>query len=198
METPIERMYRRHAPFYDVTRSWLLPGRPQAVRRLGVQPGDRVLDFACGTGLNMPLLRRAGAGAIVGIDLSEAMLARARRNHPFASYLRADLADVDAGPPAPRVICTFGLSVVADPEGAFRNLHRHVAPGGTLVLLDFGEPPGLPGRLLEAWLARFGVRSPRGAGAWVARLFERATRDVIQGGVAQILGGDCPRPARLA
>jgi ubiquinone/menaquinone biosynthesis C-methylase UbiE len=195
MESPVERMYRRHAPLYDATRSWLLPGRRQAVERLGVQPGDRVLDFACGTGLNMPLLRRAGAGAIVGIDLSEAMLARARRNHPFASYLRADLADVDVGPPAPRVICTFGLSLVADPWNAFRNLHRHVAPGGTLVVLDFGEPPGLRGRLLGAWLARFGVRSPPAAEKWVADFFERATRQVFLGGVAQILGGDRPRAA---
>ena len=196
METSVERMYRRHAPFYDATRSWLLPGRRRAVERLGVRPGDRVLDFACGTGLNVPLLRRAGAGEVVGIDLSEAMLARARRNHPFASYLRADMADVEV-PPAPRVICAFGLSLAPDPWRAFQSLHRHVAPGGTLVLLDFGRPGGLPGRLLEAWLARFGVRSTRGAEEWVADRFERATRESIRGGVAQILAGDAPRPPRL-
>src|SRR5262249_33457129 len=162
------------APFYDLTRRWLLPGRRRAIERLGVQPGDRVLDFACGTGLNVPLLRGAGAGTILGIDFSEAMLSRARRNYPYAEFLRGDVRTIQAEP-APRVICSFGVSLVeGDVRETFLRLCRHVAPGGTLVVLDFGAPGGAAGWLLRSWLSRFGVRAPEGLGELAREGFEQA------------------------
>jgi ubiquinone/menaquinone biosynthesis C-methylase UbiE len=194
METSVERLYRRHAPFYDATRRYLLPGRRRAIDALGVRRGDRVLDFACGTGLNVPHLDRAGAGDVVGIDLSEAMLVRARRKHPRAQFLRADMRDVDLGAAASRVICTYGLSLLPDPVPALQNLHRHVAPGGRLVILDFGRPPGALGTALAAWLSAFGVRAPTGPESALGGLFERLTRTPIWGGVAVLFVAEGPLP----
>src|SRR6201989_2825180 len=79
--------YRKKAKHYDITsRLYPAPGYPQgaqrrrAVQALGLRPGHSVIDIACGTGLNFPLIEEAIGpdGRIVGVDLTDAMLARAR------------------------------------------------------------------------------------------------------------------------
>src|SRR5436305_9439187 len=79
--------YRRKANHYDVTsRLYPVPGYPQraqrlrAVQALGLRAGDSVIDIACGTGLNFPLIEEAigPGGRIVGVDLTDAMLAIAQ------------------------------------------------------------------------------------------------------------------------
>src|ERR1700757_2246041 len=80
-------IYRKKAKRYDITsRLYPVPGYPQrtqrlrAVQALGLRPDDTVIDMACGTGLNFPLLERVVGpdGRIVGVDLTDAMLARAQ------------------------------------------------------------------------------------------------------------------------
>src|ERR1700743_2811685 len=79
--------YRKKARHYDVTsRLYPAPGYPQraqrlrAVQALGLRAGDTVVDLACGTGLNFALLQQAvgPGGQIIGVDLTDAMLARAQ------------------------------------------------------------------------------------------------------------------------
>src|ERR1700759_3121048 len=79
--------YRKKAKHYDITsRLYPAPGYPQraqrlrAVRALGLRPGASVVDIACGTGLNFPLIEEAigPEGRIVGVDLTDAMLAQAQ------------------------------------------------------------------------------------------------------------------------
>ncbi len=187
----VERLYEWHAPIYDATRRFVLPGRGRAIDALGVQPGDDVVDFACGTGLNVPGLRRAGAGRVIGVDLSAAMLERAERRFPGIEFRRGDLATIDLGLRAPRVLCTWGLSLVPSPADGFRNLLRHVAPGGRLVVLDFDRLRG-PWSALQpafrAWLSLFGVRSPWAhLGQPRAPLSERERRSIASGYAALLV-----------
>src|SRR4029077_6926179 len=79
--------YRKKAKHYDITsRLYPVPGYPQrtqrlrAVQALRLRPGDSVIDMACGTGLNFALLEKVvgPGGRIVGVDLTDAMLARAQ------------------------------------------------------------------------------------------------------------------------
>jgi S-adenosylmethionine-diacylgycerolhomoserine-N-methlytransferase len=156
------RLYRWHAPFYDVTRRPWLVDRELAVSELGIRPGDRVIDFACGTGLNLPRLRAAGAADVVGVDFTQEMLERARRRAPDA---RLELGDIRhhrvEGPPADRALCTYGLSIVPDWRTALDNIVAHLRPGGTLVVLDFHRMQGAlrwADPALRAWFALFGVR----------------------------------------
>lgn len=193
-----ERFYARHAAIYDATRRLLLPGRTRAVALLGVRPGDRAADFACGTGLNVPLLLRAGARSVVGIDVSEAMLRRARRRAPRATFLRGDVAVAALPEPVDRALCTYGLSAIDAWEEAVRAMRRALAPGGRLVVLDFHPLAGAArplDRPFACWLFRFGVDPAKPIGACLARHFARVAAHVPRCGYRAIWVADAG-PAR--
>lgn len=195
----VERLYRSHAPIYDWTRRPFLVDRPRAVETLALRPGDRVIDFACGTGLLLPLLRRAGAAHVTGVDLTPAMLERARRRDPGARLVRGDVTEVSVdGPPADAAICAYGLSLVDDWPRALRNMHAHLRPGGNLVLLDFGRLHG-PVRpfdpALRLWLAAFGVRPALPVESPLRRLFDDCRVEVRHAGWNTIVRAGGARPA---
>lgn len=156
----VQRFYGLQAPIYDATRRFFLADRARAIDALGVRPGDRVIDWACGTGLNLPALDAAGA-RIVAVDFTGPMLERARRRLPHAEFVQADAVTASPGPAADRALCTYGLSLIPDWRGALVNMHRHLKPGGRLVVLDFDRLVGALRPLdavLRAWLSAFGVR----------------------------------------
>jgi S-adenosylmethionine-diacylgycerolhomoserine-N-methlytransferase len=78
----VER-YTYAAKWYDLlsVEPVYSPGRMVAIEAMGLQPGDRVMDLGCGTGLNFaPLMAAIGpTGRIVGLDRSQPMLDVARR-----------------------------------------------------------------------------------------------------------------------
>jgi SAM-dependent methyltransferase len=105
-----------------------------------VAPADRVLDVGCGTGdTTRQCARLAVDGGAVGVDLSAAMLDRARERAADegltnAEFVQAD-AQVHAFPPASfdLVVSRFGVMYFGDPVAAFTNIARATAPGGRLA-----------------------------------------------------------------
>ena len=80
----VARRYSVLARWYDtLSLEWPVyrVGRSRGIEGLELRAGDRVLDIACGTGLNFSLLRAAvgATGEIVGVDANPAMADRARR-----------------------------------------------------------------------------------------------------------------------
>lgn len=111
-----------------------------AASRLSLKPGDRVLDVGCGTGVLLgQLQRRTPSAMVLGVDATPGMLARARVR------LGADAMLIESSGealPLPdrsvqAVVSTSALHYMADAPRALREMHRVLAPGGTLVLVDW-------------------------------------------------------------
>lgn len=196
-----DAMYRRHARFYDATRRFCLPDHRLASEWLDVRPGDRVIDFACGTGRNVPHLLRARPASITGVDCSEEMLARAIRKFPEIHPVLGDAATVSLPEPAERVLCTYGLSLMDGWRDVLRNIHRHMTIDGSFVLLDFCALRGAAAPLdpaLRWWLGRFGVRGETDFAPALRELFERVEVRERPGGYRVLLRASGPRVDRAS
>jgi demethylmenaquinone methyltransferase/2-methoxy-6-polyprenyl-1,4-benzoquinol methylase len=138
----VRDMFDAIAPRYDLVNRIItfrmdVGWRARTVRSLGLSPGSRVIDVACGTGDLCRELTAARHRAI-GVDLSFGMLAHARTSaqlvHADGLQLPMPDASVDG------VVSGFGLRNVVDLAGLFRELARVVRPGGRVALLEVAEP----------------------------------------------------------
>jgi ubiquinone/menaquinone biosynthesis C-methylase UbiE len=162
--------YRKKAKHYDITsRLYPAPGYPQreqrlrAVRALGLHPGDSVIDMACGTGLNFRLLEKVvgPGGRIIGVDLTDAMLARAqdrigKNGWSNISLVQADAAGFDFPAEVNAILSTYALTQVPECAEVIAHGAKALAGGGRWVVLDLKVPGHTPG-----WLAQLGTASLR-------------------------------------
>jgi demethylmenaquinone methyltransferase/2-methoxy-6-polyprenyl-1,4-benzoquinol methylase len=114
-------------------------------------PGGTLVELGCGPATLTPHLlpKLAPAGALVGVDLSEGMVAEARRKAERLgwSHARFERADArDYAPPAPveAVVFSLSLSTMPEPERCLERALAMLAPGGQLVVLDSIPEPGRP------------------------------------------------------
>jgi len=111
-----------------------------------VPPGGNVLDVCCGTGASaLPAAERVGPlGSVVGVDLSEAVLERARAKAAEAGlgnaeFVVGDLTDLDlAGATFDLVVCVLGLYFASELPTAAADLWSRVRPGGTVAITTWG------------------------------------------------------------
>ena len=132
-----------------------------------VQPGQRVLDVACGTGvLARHIARRIGtSGSVTGLDPSPGMLAVARQHAPAIDWRRGtaeslpfDARSFDA------VVCQFGLMFFTDRSQAVREMMRVLTPGGHLAVAVWDSLENNPAYAAEVeLLARLAGRAPADA-----------------------------------
>jgi SAM-dependent methyltransferase len=126
---------------YDVIASLIWDVGPRIVRRLGVQPGDDVLDVACGTGNAAIAAARAG-GRVVGVDLAPEMFAAARARAAAAGVAVAWVeGDAEALPFSDEsfdmVVSTFGAMFASRHETVVAELVRVLRRGGRLGLCSW-------------------------------------------------------------
>ncbi len=165
-ENEIQQIYGRRAGNYDVTANlyYLLGFREQAyrkraVRALGLQPGGVVVEIGCGTGLNFTLLQDqiGPVGRIVGVDLTQAMLEKARRRSRRKGWKNVELVHSSAAQfnypgTVNGIISTFAMTLIPEYDSVIRRGVACLAPGGRIAILDFKAPMGWPAWLIQLWL----------------------------------------------
>jgi ubiquinone/menaquinone biosynthesis C-methylase UbiE len=184
--------YRKKAKHYDITsRLYPAPGYPQrgqrlrAVHALGLRPGDAVVDMACGTGLNFALLEKAIGpdGRIVGVDLTDAMLAQAHdrieaNGWSNISLVQADAAGFDFPTELDAILSTYALSQVPECAEVIGHGAAALRAGGRWAVLDLKVPDETP-----RWVAQLGtavVRRFASIDEWITRRPWEAIRDAMQ------------------
>ena len=191
-------IYRKKAKHYDiVSQFYPVPGYPQraqrlqAVQALGLRPGGTVVDIACGTGLNFSLIEQAIGpdGRIVGVDLTDAMLAQAE--HRIAnngwrniSLVQADAAEFAFPTEVDAILSTYALSHVPECGDVIARGAAALLPGGRWVVLDLKAPDNPP-----RWLAQLAVALGRPFGSvdeWIERRPWEGIRTAMQDALADL------------
>jgi SAM-dependent methyltransferase len=119
----------------------LAPLGQRGLEALAPRPGEAVLDIGCGGGETALELARAVApdGTVLGIDLSGAVLAFARRVAKGCERVRFVQADAQVYPFEPAsfdaAFSRFGVMFFADPAAAFINIRRCLGPNGRLAFV---------------------------------------------------------------
>lgn len=161
--TRVRQMFSAIAPSYDLNNRVHSMWRDQAWRRVAVkmaelEPGEDVVDVACGTGdLTLALAERVervsetadSTGSVTGIDFTYEMLpiaeVKAKRSSATAARHAAFLQGDAMRLPLPDACCdvvsiAFGIRNVADPAKAMAEFVRVLRPGGRLIVLEFSLP----------------------------------------------------------
>ena len=160
----IEHTYKNWAKVYDqLTPIYLLGNerrlRNETIDSLHLQAGQSVLEIACGTGRNFPLiLEKIGLdGKLVGVDSTAAMLARARERVERAGWKNVQLVQADAARISfpgkfDAAVCTLAFGVIPDHRAALEHMLAHLKPGGWLAIGDAKRSSLSSGRPFN-WLA---------------------------------------------
>jgi trans-aconitate 2-methyltransferase len=113
----------------------------EVLGRLELNGDETVLDAGCGSGrVTEELIKRLPSGRMIAIDGSEAMIAEARqRLGDRASYMVADLSDLEIEQPVDLVFSTATFHWILDHDRLFGRLRGALRPGGRLVAQCGGE-----------------------------------------------------------
>jgi demethylmenaquinone methyltransferase/2-methoxy-6-polyprenyl-1,4-benzoquinol methylase len=159
---PMVAIYRKLAGHYDITANRFyaigfrgMAYRKLAIRELRLKTGDTVVDAGCGTGLNFTLLRRAvgPSGRVVGVDLTDAMLAKARERvarHGWENVelVEADLARFEFPAPISGILASFSATLLPNYEELIKRGYAALAPGGRWAVVDYKLPGWWPQRMI--------------------------------------------------
>lgn len=164
----VARAYGRWAPVYDLVFGRVFARGRSAAIEAADRIGGRVLEVGVGTGISLPQYDRRTS--LFGIDISEPMLAKARRRVASHGLRNVEgLAVMDAEcldfPDASFdvVVAQYVVTAVPHPEAALDEFARVVKPGGEIVLTSrIGADGGMRGRiekLLSPLANRLGWRT---------------------------------------
>ena len=155
---PINELYRKRAGAYDISANvYYLIGfrefayRKRAVEALNAKPGDTLVEIGCGTGLNFSLVQQkiGPTGKIVGVDLTDKMLDRARSRVERSGWKNVQLVQSDASSykfpcDVAGIISTFAITLVPEFDQVIKRGANALSSGGRFVILDLKKPEGFP------------------------------------------------------
>lgn len=140
-----------------------------ALLAAAAMPGERVLDIGCGSGSTTLALARAVGprGRVLGVDISQPMLAVAQKRADSHPELNLSFTEPDASAAAlptghDLLFSRFGLMFFADPAGALRHLRGSLKPGGRCAFVCWRAPRDNPWAMAPLVAARqaLGITPP--------------------------------------
>ena len=158
----VRQLFNRTAASYNRLNAAFSLGTGQRYRRrallsAGLKLGDRVLDVAVGTGLvaREACIITGQPRSVIGLDVSEGMLAQARRLHSIG-LVQARAEAIPLGDATVDFVSIgYALRHVADLERVFSELLRVLKPGGRLLIIEITPPRSRIGRnMLKVYLGR--------------------------------------------
>ena len=156
-----DRIARVYDPLNLVISAFQEPRwRRRAVALSGARPGQRLLDVATGTGKVAADLHSQAqpGGTVLGVDISPAMIAVARRRSGARIGLEFVVGDALALPTDDGTFdaatIAFGMRNLPDYGRGFSELTRSVRAGGRVVCLEIARPRSRPARILQFWFDR--------------------------------------------
>ncbi|MHC1548425.1 class I SAM-dependent methyltransferase [Phyllobacterium sp. K27] len=171
----MDRVYRHQRHFYDATRKYYLLGRDPMIAGLNPPERGSILEIGCGTGRNLILTGDAyPKTSLYGLDISHEMLATAQKKIEAAGIgKRVKLAYADAAEFNPqllfgrrhfdRIFISYAVSMIPQWQTVVEQAVSHLAPNGSLHIVDFGDLADLPTiarKALYTWLDWYHV-TPR-------------------------------------
>lgn len=158
----VERVYEKLSKVYDlIFGPTLHPGRLVALERMGIRPGDRILEVGVGTGINTSLYPYNCH--ITGVDLSSSMLEKARERVAREGLRNVRLLEMDAqnltfaDDSFDIVYAPYLVSVVPDPVQVAAEMRRVCKPGGKIIILNHFMSANLVLSRVERALSPFTV-----------------------------------------
>ena len=145
---------------------FVVPFGNAALKAAAAQPGERAIDIGCGCGdTAIEIARMVGAaGAVLGIDVSQPMLAVARSRGALANCAHLAFRDGDASEAAlpantDLLFSRFGVMFFSQPSPAFSHLRKSLRAGGRCVFVCWRTPRDNPWAMtpLSAARAAMGV-----------------------------------------
>ncbi|ADH89793.1 Phosphatidylethanolamine N-methyltransferase [Ancylobacter novellus DSM 506] len=155
----VEEAYARWAPVYDMVFGAVFEAGRKVAMKAAENIGGRILEFGVGTGIALPNYKRSNR--IVGVDISEPMLQKARErvqkeklDHVEGLCLMDGAHMGFADNSFDVVIAQFVITVVPQPEETLDEMARVLKPGGEIILVNHLGAEDGPRAAFEKWFAR--------------------------------------------
>ncbi len=193
MRPELQRRVQRYgwdkaAEFYeDSWKEQLKPAQDKLLEMADLQPGESVLETACGTGLvTFRIAKAVGPdGEVVATDLSEGMIDLAKResgkrNAGNIIYQRMDAEALDfEDEQFDAALCGLGLMYIPDPVQSLKEMYRVLNPGGRAVIAIWGA------RKNCGWAEIFPIVDKRVASDVCPLFFQQGTGDTLKNSMTQ-------------
>jgi SAM-dependent methyltransferase len=142
----------RSADWAQLQEGQCRPVYEAVLERLNVGPGTVLLDAGCGAGMASQMAASRG-GQISGVDASEALLTIARQRVPEGTFGHSDLETLPFADASFDVVTGFNsFQYAGNPGKALAEARRVTKPGGSVAIVTWGPPEGMPAAALVAAL----------------------------------------------
>jgi len=130
--------------------------RKKAIATLGLKPNSKVLDVACGMGLNFKIIEKyiTNGGMLVGVDISSESLKFAKGKiikykWPNVKLVNKSFMDYNPENHFDAVLCTYALEIIPNYKGTIDRIYNLLKPGGRFSMIGMKLSSQMPYKILN-------------------------------------------------